>query len=1357
MGGLFGGKTAKVNKPQPESTLRIQTSIQGRPRAIGWGLARLSGNMIWYGDFQAVEQQQQSSGGGKGGGGGCFAPEVIISGPTGSICIGDIQPGDLVWCVDPQTGEVVEGQVQKVLVHDVADTNDKMIHIIHEAALRPLHVTTNHFMWDDNYPDFKREAGSYRVGDTLVHEAFGDVEVIEVIDRPQIEKTYNLVILPYHNFFADGILAHNGGGGGSGKGSGTYDYYASVALGICEGPVSNVMTIYANNSVDYLAPQIVSEAVPSGTTVTSGTSTYNSTTFVGSYSQQPWSRFTSLSAFPNFTPSGFEQALVYYLTHVDPITNSIPSTAYRGLCYVSMNNMNMGSSNALPNFTFEVLFGINSDIPSFGPDANPADIFYDILTNSNYGLPGFPVACIGDMSNFKNYCRASGLLISPVLSDSKSANSMMQEILEGLGVEARWSGGVLDFIPYAETASSNYGYTYTPNMTPIYALTDNDFIVGSNGASDGSPITIHRKRAADLYNVTRLEYLDRSQAYNPAVVEQSDAASINFYARQRIADLKQMHFFVDSRAATTSASIQLQRAQISTTYNFTLGPQYILLDPMDIVTLTHAAAGLDNVPVRITEIQEQSDKSLGITAEEVFGTVSAPRFGHQASAGFQLNANTDPGGINVPYIFEAPWQITGAYEISVALSGQDTSIWGGANIYVSYDNLTYKLVGEQIGNARHGYLTNAIPAVPTGSNGEAVSDSINPLKVYLTQSKLALVSGSLIDMEALNTACFVGGEVIAYRDATLTGQAAYTLSPLKRGGYGSKITNHGIGDQFARLGNSIFTFAYDDTRVGQMIYIKFQSLNIYGGGAQDISTLTPYNYTITGPGVPHDVTNLNEIIDPNIGVVIGWTPVIDKDLFGYEVRQGNDWATGTALVTNLQSNSYKIGLIPAGTETYFVKAINLQGHYSINAVSVQAIIVSAPSTTLSGSFDGPNYVLKWNLVQGSLATDFYEIRYGSSWAAGTLVGTVKGTQYSAQAAWVGNRNFYISAVDIAGNYGTVSNTTLSITAPSVVSNITQEVIDNNILLKWSASTGTLPISSYEVRKGAIYSLADVVGHINGTFDVLFETQSGQYTYWLTAIDAAGNYGVQTAVTATVSQPPDYLLKSNLQSSLNGIFINMIADAGSLVGPVNTLETWAGHFTTRSWSGPQAQISAGYPYYAEPTATIASYEEIIDYGAVLGGTKITVTLTSQQITGNVIITPTISIKKILTDNWTNYPNVNSVYGTDFRYVKVRYDFAGDDKSLIRVSSINVRLDIKNSIDGGTATAIATDAGGTFVAFNSAFVDVTSIVVTSKTAAARYAYYDFVDVPYPTGFRAYLVDSNGNRVSGLFSWQAMGQRV
>ena len=1334
MGSIFGGKSSKVNKPSPESTLRVQTSVQGRPRAIGWGLGRLSGNMIWYGDFAAVEQQQSNSGGGKGGGGGCFAPEVIISGPPGGIPIGAIKAGDPVWCIDPETFERLEGEVQQVLVHDVADTNDQMIHIMHERASRPLHVTTNHYMWDDDYPACKREAGSYQAGDRLTHEVFGSVEVIDVIPQPQIEKTYNLVILPHHNFFADGILAHNGGGGGGGKGTGTYDYSVSTAIGICEGPVANVMSIFGNNAVDYLAPQIVSEAVPSGTTVTSGTSTYNSTTFLGNYAQQPWSRFTSAYGYP--------------------------SPAYRGLAYISMMPLNLGTTNALPNFTFEVLFGINSDIPSFGPDANPADVIYDILTNANYGLPGFPAICIGDLTNLRTYCRSSGLLISPVVTDSKSANSMMQEILDGLGVEARWSGGVLDFIPYAETTTSNYGYTFTPVMTPVYALTDDDFIVGSSGSgssNDGSPIVIHRKRAADLYNVTRVEYLDRSQSYNPAIAEQSDAASINFYGRQRIADVKQMHFFADSRAATTSAAIQLQRAQVSTTYTFALGQQYILLDPMDIVTLTHAAAGLDNQAVRITEIQEQTDRSLLITAEEVFGTVSAPRFGHQAAAGFQPNANSDPGSINTPYIFEAPWQITGAYEISVALSGQNTAIWGGANIYVSYDNLNYKFVGEAVGNARHGVLTAAIASIASGANGEAVTDTVNPLKVALTQSKTALVSGSAIDMESLNTACFVGGEVIAYRDAVLTGAAAYTLSPLKRGGYGSVISAHQAGDPFARLDGSIFTFGYDDTRVGSTLYIKFQSFNIYGGGAVPLDTLQPSIYTIKGPGVPHDVQNLNESTDPNIGVIIGWTPVIDKDLEGYEVRQGSQWDSATVLVTNLQSNSFKVGLIPTGTVTYAVKAINLLGHYSIHASYVQAVITSPPPTTITGSFDGPNYVLQWTAVQGSLATDHYEIRYGANWATGTQVGTVKGTRFSSQAGWVGQRHFYICAVDIAGNIGTTASATLTVIAPSRVVGISQEVIDNNVLLKWTASTGTLPIASYEVRKGAVYATADVIGHINGTFDVLFETDSGVYTYWLVAIDTAGNYGTEASISATVSQPPDYVLHSNIQSLLNGTVVNLAAEASSLIGPFNTDETWQGHFTSHSYNAPQDQVSAGYPYYLEPSATSASYEEVVDYSAVLGGTKITLTLTSQAITGSVTLQPTISIKKLSTDSWTDYPNVSSVYASNFQFVKVRYDLTGNDKSLVRITGLSIRLDVKTATDGGSMTANAGDVGGTFVPFNVTFVDVTSIVVTPKTTAARFAFYDFVDAPYPTGFKVYLENASGNRVTGPFSWQAQGQRL
>jgi hypothetical protein len=182
-----------------------------------------------------------------------------------------------------------------------------------------------------------------------------------------------------------------GGGGGGGKGgsSGSYNYSVSVAFGLCEGPVADVMTIYGNNSIDYLQPQIISETVPKGTTVTSGSSTYNSTVFKGTSTQTPWSRFV--------TEYGSN------------------SPAYRNLCYITLSPLNLGGSSALPNFTFEILWSTNSDIPSFGPDANPADVIQDFFTNPRYGVPGFPTECLGSLENVRTFCRSTGLLVSPSL------------------------------------------------------------------------------------------------------------------------------------------------------------------------------------------------------------------------------------------------------------------------------------------------------------------------------------------------------------------------------------------------------------------------------------------------------------------------------------------------------------------------------------------------------------------------------------------------------------------------------------------------------------------------------------------------------------------------------------------------------------------------------------------------------------------------------------------------------------------------------------------------------------------------------------------------------------------------------
>ena len=68
MAGIF--QSGRVNSDQgPATGLRLQSSLQGRPRNIGAGQNRSAGSLIWYGDFKAVAQSSTGALGGKGAGG----------------------------------------------------------------------------------------------------------------------------------------------------------------------------------------------------------------------------------------------------------------------------------------------------------------------------------------------------------------------------------------------------------------------------------------------------------------------------------------------------------------------------------------------------------------------------------------------------------------------------------------------------------------------------------------------------------------------------------------------------------------------------------------------------------------------------------------------------------------------------------------------------------------------------------------------------------------------------------------------------------------------------------------------------------------------------------------------------------------------------------------------------------------------------------------------------------------------------------------------------------------------------------------------------------------------------------------
>ena len=473
---------------------------------------------------------------------------------------------------------------------------------------------------------------------------------------------------------------------------------------------------------------------------------------------------------------------------------------------------------------------------------------------------------------------------------------------------------------------------------------------------------------------------------------------------------------------------------------------------------------------------------------------------------------------------------------------------------------------------------------------------------------------------------------------------------------------------------------------------------------------------------------------------------------------------------------------------FWIRALDAQGNtgaeeYEDIDFTLPSVV---PSFTTAFKGVGGNALLKSELeltwgaaTRGSLNIDEYEVRKGATFASASVIATIKGLSTTTQVDWNGTQTFWVVAKDINGNYGTELSQDAIVTAPAKVGSFVQEVIDNNVLLNWTEAESILPILYYNIKKGSSYASGSTIGTKQGLFTTVFETVSGTFTYWIAAIDSANNVGTPEQVSATVNQPPDYVLRKNVDSTFADqadttvTSSNAFADAGNLFVNVDTTRTYQDHFIgTGSAESPQYPNWNSYgatALYGLPSATSGFYQEILDYGTTLAGTKIVQTLTGTHEAGSTSITPQISIS---TDNssYTDYAgspttdssNTHSAFGTSFRYVKFRYDFssAGND-DLLKISAFNMRLETKQKTDSGSGTASASDSGGTTVNFSSPagggtyFVDVVSITVTPKgNSSPVIAIYDFTDTPNPTSFKVLLYNTSGTRVSGDFSWTARG---
>ena len=405
--------------------------------------------------------------------------------------------------------------------------------------------------------------------------------------------------------------------------------------------------------------------------------------------------------------------------------------------------------------------------------------------------------------------------------------------------------------PITITTTVNNPVGYVPNTTPVYALTDLDFV---DDRSNKDPVQAQRVDPFSLPTIQRVECQSRDNQYGATPIEARDQSQIELYGA-RVGSAIQAHEICDEVVigAIVAQTILQRQLYVRTKFVFRLSWEYCLLDPMDIVTITDANLGLSAFPVRIVSVEEDDKGLLTVTAEEFQAGVGSPAYNPTNGAvAFQPNQSANAASVNAPLIYEPPPAATSnVAQVWVGASGGSGGIadpnWGGAFVWASVDNTTFQNIATITQPLRQGLLTASL-ASATGW------DTTDTLAVNLAESGGVLSGTSASSAQQGATLSLVDGELLAYETATLTGANAYNLTNLQRGLQGSTPAAHLSGAPFARLDTAVVQYNLPQNWIGVPLYFKFQSFNVFGGGVQDLSTCTVYPYTPTGASALGPIT-----------------------------------------------------------------------------------------------------------------------------------------------------------------------------------------------------------------------------------------------------------------------------------------------------------------------------------------------------------------------------------------------------------------------------------------------------------------------------------------------------------------------
>ena len=508
----------------------------------------------------------------------------------------------------------------------------------------------------------------------------------------------------------------------------------------------------------------------------------------------------------------------------------------------------------------------------------------------------FPLGDFIDRPSFdltRQQCRAFGLWGSLAMTSQAAGSDWLKTLFAAADAAPIYLGNKLYSIPYSEVSAAGNGALYT---SPTASGPVANLIAGSGQSPygdfiEGGEPEIETVDRIDLPNVLQLQIICRENNYNQLSVTQSESASLSLYGMRK-ADPVVMNCVQDALVARMLLGIMVRRQQYGgDTWKFTLSPRWMLLSPMDLVTLTDGLTSVFGVPVRITSMEEQDDLSMVCEAEPfIYGMCAPTPYTTTSPSPNGLNTGTSAGDITELIIFEPVPELCAQQNQGQiwCVIGSNADNYGGCQVYVSTDGgSSYDPAGEPImGTAAMGVLSAPWPADtdPDTTNNlfldmSPTAQPINSITALQRDQFVlpCIVTGSDLTIKNLGTAVAAFSkpsfsnlgtpvaapslawnyELMAYNDAVLTGANAYELmatgagNELRRSVYGAPGSGilHSEGEKFAVLNpNSlgIFKINLPSQWIGVPLYFKFLSFNTFGSALQSLGDVPAYEYVPTG-------------------------------------------------------------------------------------------------------------------------------------------------------------------------------------------------------------------------------------------------------------------------------------------------------------------------------------------------------------------------------------------------------------------------------------------------------------------------------------------------------------------------------